>query len=190
MKTEIIAKLKAFILDSSASEWEQNNAIKILEAYIKRGYNVGEIPKPVRPKPQEKPKEELATAIQEIVKVFISMKTFYVDVFVSKKIPFQRLKKNSFQIPILISEVWSMPWFITIEKETVYKTIFQHYKEEYIRFDKVAIDTFIIMEEWKPFQVWTELIKESEEFIGKKEYWSPEAFNEYSKECHAYKITL
>lgn len=186
MKKDLIKKLKAFILDSSASEWEQNNALEILKRFKKQWFDVWEIPQPVRPKPQEKPPEKIITDIQVTVRVFTSMKTFYVDVYVSKKIPFQRIIKKSFNIPITAQEWWQIPGKSNIQSETVYKTIFQQFRDEYIRFDKVDVEKFTIIEKWEPFNMWSELIKESDDVFWDITYWSPEAFNEYSSQTFVY----
>ena len=189
MKKELIQKLKAFILDPSASEGEQQNAIVILLTFKNKWFDVWDIPEPVRPKKDEKVEYENISKVPQVyIKVFTSIKETYWDAFVSKKTPYERVKKSSFNIPISVGEEWLLNWKVTIEKETVYKTKFFHYRMKYVRFDKVSIEDFTVIEKWTDYFIDSTLIEESESFLLKRIYWHEDAFNEYSDSQYEMRI--
>lgn len=168
----LVKKLKAFILDEWASEWEQDNAIKILLKLKAKGIDIWEIPKKVRPKAKETIKVPVI-----IIKVITVISTTYKDWYYYEKIPLKRIKHHT---PIFsytpISEFDEVK-SIEVEEEIFYKTKFYHYKIEYVSINKVKPDTYEIVEKWKEFIIDRKFIEESDNPIWNIQWWE-DAFNE------------
>ena len=70
-------------------------------------------------------------------------------------------------------------WNLEVEMETIYKTKFYCYKQEYISIDKIDIDTKKVMKKGKLHLFSSELIEESNSAIWNFNNWDKDAFNEY-----------